>query len=216
MDDARESGQAWRKPFAMYDQDTSTWKTWPVSGREDSIELPVIWPHSGMTSGGIAYALAPLGQRITGIDGLRWPYRHGAPAFKTPTSNLASNGGARDPAERIAGGHGPTLDDQVCYLLPRVLPAPGEPFDWGRFADVVRRWERISGQPAPFPPSETGPRGGRRVTAHFCEWLMGLPRGWVTGVRGLNYAEQIRAIGNAVVPLQAYRIYRYLMKESKR
>lgn len=32
---------------------------------------------------------------------------------------------------------------------------------------------------------------------------MGLPEGWVTGVPGLKRREQLKAIGNGVVPQQA-------------
>jgi hypothetical protein len=38
--------------------------------------------------------------------------------FKTPTSQLAITGGGQHPDERRAGGHGPTLADEVEYLLP--------------------------------------------------------------------------------------------------
>jgi DNA (cytosine-5)-methyltransferase 1 len=33
--------------------------------------------------------------------------------------------------------------------------------------------------------------------------MMGLPDGWVTGVPGLNREQQMRALGNGVVPQQA-------------
>jgi hypothetical protein len=39
--------------------------------------------------------------------------------LKTPTAQLAVNGGSQDPVKRRAGGHGPTLADQVEWdLLP--------------------------------------------------------------------------------------------------
>jgi hypothetical protein len=39
--------------------------------------------------------------------------------LKTPTAQLAVNGGSQHPDKRRAGGHGPTLADQVeCGLLP--------------------------------------------------------------------------------------------------
>jgi hypothetical protein len=39
--------------------------------------------------------------------------------LKTPTAQLAVNGGSQHPDKRRAGGHGPTLADQVeCELLP--------------------------------------------------------------------------------------------------
>jgi len=33
--------------------------------------------------------------------------------------------------------------------------------------------------------------------------MMGLPEGWVTGVPGLTRAQQLKALGNGVVPQQA-------------
>jgi len=41
--------------------------------------------------------------------------------LKTPTAQLAVNGGSQDPEKRRAGGHGPTLADQVEHEL---LPTP--------------------------------------------------------------------------------------------
>lgn len=41
--------------------------------------------------------------------------------LKTPTRQLGVNGGSQDPAKRKAGGHGPTLDDEVSHLLPTVM-----------------------------------------------------------------------------------------------
>jgi DNA (cytosine-5)-methyltransferase 1 len=38
--------------------------------------------------------------------------------LKTPTSQLAENGGSQHPDKRKEGGHGPTLADEVEHLLP--------------------------------------------------------------------------------------------------
>ncbi len=38
--------------------------------------------------------------------------------LKTPTAQLAVNGGSQHPDKRRAGGHGPTLADQLEHLLP--------------------------------------------------------------------------------------------------
>jgi len=38
--------------------------------------------------------------------------------LKTPTSQLAVNGGSQHPDKRKAGGHGPTLADEIEQLLP--------------------------------------------------------------------------------------------------
>src|SRR5574343_278571 len=38
--------------------------------------------------------------------------------FRTPTAQLGVNGGSQHPDKRRAGGHGPTLADEVEHLLP--------------------------------------------------------------------------------------------------
>lgn len=50
-----------------------------------------------------------------------------------------------------------------------------------------------------FPYS---PNGGQHLSARFVEWVMGLPRGWVTGMWTLPRSAQIRILGNGVVPQQ--------------
>jgi len=41
------------------------------------------------------------------------------------------------------------------------------------------------------------------LNPEFASWMMGLPAGWVTGVPGLSRADQLKALGNGVVPQQA-------------
>jgi DNA (cytosine-5)-methyltransferase 1 len=72
---------------------------------------------------------------------------------------------------------------------------------WGRYEAAIRRWEAVTGRAAPYPV-ERGTRGQPRLAAKFSEWLMGLPRGFVTDL-GLPYGAQHRALGNGVVPQQA-------------
>lgn len=42
----------------------------------------------------------------------------GVPLLKTPTAQLVVNGGSQHPDKRRAGGHGPTLADEIEHLLP--------------------------------------------------------------------------------------------------
>ncbi len=104
----------------------------------------------------------------------------------------------------------------MVYLLPAVEEAELVQ-DWADFEPAIRRQEALSGRPAPLP-TETGPRGGRRLTARFAEWLMWLPDGWVTDVPDLvpkgrdPRAKQLHIIGNGVVPAQAYAAFKHLLE----
>lgn len=73
--------------------------------------------------------------------------------------------------------------------------------DFSDYAPAVARWEAVLGRHVP-PPTEIGPRGGVRLSSAFVEWMMGLPEGHVVG-RGLTRKEELRALGNGVVPGQA-------------
>lgn len=74
---------------------------------------------------------------------------------------------------------------------------------WGRYAHAIAQWEHVTGRPAPTPVllnDNTGPR----PSSAFVEWLMGLPAGWVTDpTLGLTPNQQITALGNGVMPIQA-------------
>jgi DNA (cytosine-5)-methyltransferase 1 len=45
---------------------------------------------------------------------------------------------------------------------------------------------------------------------------MGLPAGWVTGVPGLGRNQQLKLLGNGVVPAQAATALRYLLSVEAR
>lgn len=59
----------------------------------------------------------------------------GSSLLLTPTANLASNGGSQTPEKRRAGGHGPTLADQIeqhLFPTPRASDGPhGSPKQTG-------------------------------------------------------------------------------------
>ncbi|MGY3335939.1 DNA (cytosine-5)-methyltransferase 1 [Streptomyces filamentosus] len=83
---------------------------------------------------------------------------------------------------------------------------PGQPdADWSRFAPAIARWETVLGRRA---PGATDAR--RRLNPPFVEWLMGLPAGHVTDVPGLTRTQQLKALGNGVVPQQAEAALRLL------
>ncbi|OLT46472.1 hypothetical protein BJF85_16640 [Saccharomonospora sp. CUA-673] len=85
---------------------------------------------------------------------------------------------------------------------PQRDDAHGRVLDCGQYGPAVERWEHLTGRVAPAP-TEFGARGGAVLSPPFVEWLMGLPDGHVTDVPGLKRAEQLRLLGNGVVPQQA-------------
>jgi hypothetical protein len=107
------SGRMSRGPFARYDRDSCSWKTYQLSLFEDLPDASLTWPRSGTWDLGAAYEL-PMSVPLTAGSG-----SSSSPGLlRTPTAQLAVNGGSQHPDKRKAGGHGPTLADEVEYLLP--------------------------------------------------------------------------------------------------
>jgi len=75
--------------------------------------------------------------------------------LKTPTSQLAVNGGSQHPDKRKAGGHGPTLADEVEHLLPTptVVMNDGEqPVTWlARRERILAKGINGNGMGMPLP-----------------------------------------------------------------
>jgi DNA (cytosine-5)-methyltransferase 1 len=116
-------------------------------------------------------------------------------------------------------GHGPSLSVEAQRLMgtPTATSRPRSenyrrtvrslnpaelaqemPDTFGPYQAAVERWERVQGRPAPAPAADG------RLNPVFVEWLMGLDRGWVTGPDlGLSRTQQLKALGNGVVPQQA-------------
>lgn len=58
-----------------------------------------------------------------------------------------------------------------------------------------------------------GLSGSQRLSPRFVEWMMGLPDGHVTDPAiGLTRQEQLKALGNGVVPQQAELALRRLLR----
>lgn len=74
--------------------------------------------------------------------------------------------------------------------------------DWAEYEAAIRRQEHAFGRPAPLP-TEPGTKGQPRLSPAFVEWMMGLPAGHVTDVPGVSRNDQLKALGNGVVPQQA-------------
>ena len=84
-----------------------------------------------------------------------------------------------------------------------VVPDRGHLRRWGRYAPAIARWEHITGSSAPAPALLNEAKGPRPAP-EFVEWLMGLEAGWVTDpAHDLTGNQQLAALGNGVLPLQA-------------
>ncbi|WKX19369.1 DNA cytosine methyltransferase [Streptomyces sp. HUAS CX7] len=119
----------------------------------------------------------------------------------TPKASDGPHGG---PNQRDASGRY-YLPGQAVRLDGQWVAADGT--DYG---SAIRRWERVTGRPAPCP-TEPGARGNRRLSPAFAEWMMGLPAGWVTAVPDIPRREQLKILGNGVVPQQAHHAYGLLL-----
>lgn len=104
--------------------------------------------------------------------------------------------------------------------LPRevsFLPATesdAEPLSpWGRFTDAIARWEAVLGRPAP-EATVLSKHGNPRLSPLLPEWMIGQPKGWVTGVPGLSREDQFRLIGNGVCPQQGELALRLLLERT--
>ena len=107
------------------------------------------------------------------------------------------------PTPSVADGMGGHLtrsgDRSNELLLPGVAKAHQQA--WDQYAAAIARAEQAIGRPAP-PPTEIGPKGAARLSPRFVEFLMMLPEGWVTNVTGLTRNDQLKMLGNGVVPAQ--------------
>ena len=137
----------------------------------------------------------------TAGDGLDpWRRDPGTGAGAAGNDRLVASGD-RPRAERAAW-----LTGQAERVRDAVEPDLGHLRRWGGYAHAIARWEHITGRDAPAPALLNEAKGPRPAL-EFVEWLMSLPAGWVTDpVHGLTPNQQVTALGNGVLPLQALLI----------
>lgn len=108
------------------------------------------------------------------------------------------------------GGHERRGGARGHELLLNGMAKAGHLDRFGQYATSIARWEAVLGRPAPAPTEPTGKGGAHRLSPRFVEWLMGLPAGWVTET-DTTRNEQLKALGNGVVPQQAAAAIRHLL-----
>ena len=69
----QDSGGSWCEPFAWYDRNTSSWRTWQRSLVEEWETWSETWPRAGMIRNGIAYQRVPLVPITSEIGSGLWP-----------------------------------------------------------------------------------------------------------------------------------------------
>ena len=113
----------------------------------------------------------------------------------TPRANAANS----SSKQVEAGAPKSRIEDQVLTT------------NWGKFEPAIRRWQAITGRPAPEPTKPDGKEGNHRLSSKFTEWMMGLPDGWITG-HDLKRNDELKLAGNGVVPQQAELALRLLLE----
>lgn len=141
--------------------------------------------------------------------------RGGTPATDPEHDGHVAGEGGRSDGTAVASGAGREREQENHHGEPsRGHLADSEPgcvqANWGVYAPAIRRWEALRGT-APAPTELTA-KGKHRLNAAFAEWMMGLDPGHVTAVPGLTRNEQLKAIGNGVVPQQAIAALKHMLE----
>jgi DNA (cytosine-5)-methyltransferase 1 len=121
--------------------------------------------------------------------------------LRTPAASEAERGHQPPDVARARGGQ-VTLSGQASFD------------DWNKFGPAIEHWEKTTGLSAPEPTLPDGRDGNERLNPAFAEWMMGLPRGWITGC-GLSRKDELKACGNGVVPAQAELALSILLTDIK-
>ncbi len=152
----QDSTGRWFEPFAWYDPNSRSWKTWQNCWLTGWAEFSETWPRTGMTRNGIAFQLATLG-RPTGVHGFGSP-------LPTPTSSSGRSGAVRP----LDGGSGARAK------LKR-LATPTVSGNYNRQGSSETSGDGLITQlVSELGGSVTGKPSLRR----FVEWMMAYPMDW--------------------------------------
>ena len=88
------------------------------------------------------------------------------------------------------------VDQSVSGTTREIINGSNREINWGGYQNAITRWENLTRAcPMPFDKEN-------RLSPMFVEWMMGLPVGLVTDT-SLSRTQQLKALGNGVVPQQA-------------
>jgi DNA (cytosine-5)-methyltransferase 1 len=116
---------------------------------------------------------------------IAYPSSEGLQRSRDKTNDIA-NGVTFDPSSQFESHN-------------RQMPKLG-----GRF---IARFD----MPMQTPPDTLDERG--RVNPQFVEYMMGIPKGWVTDI-DISRSQQIKILGNGVVPQQAYHALQLMLGDT--
>jgi hypothetical protein len=111
------------KPIATWNPDLDCW----IASDDDteslfsvpSLVFSETFPVSGMTVAGTAYELPTSAPHTAGSGCSSSPT-----LLRTPNAYDGDRGGTQHPEKRLAGGHQPSLADQIEYLNQPYSPPP--------------------------------------------------------------------------------------------
>ena len=143
---------------------------------------------------------------IVGASDVGAPH-HRKRLFVFAYRNVADPGGKRHGGRQnvgMVGGMGTTpKSGRRETRAARQIVGDRGATNFGKYGPAVERWEKIIKRPAP-DPAEKNANGESQLSPRFVEWLMGIPEGWVTDpVIGITRNQQLKMLGNGVVPLSA-------------
>ena len=192
MEHGAVSSLSWPELLAMFDLDSSSWRTSQLCLFEGLTLFSGDWPRSGMTVNGIAYRLPVLALRTDAIgSGLlptptasdygtntsTRPNKRSHPSLQTmarqnlwptPTASDGRSSGSRNTSHSKAN-EGISLTDAVRQDqgAGRMVPTP----DANTWKGGNRRRQLTD------PSYGVTPDGGQ-LNPTWVEWLMGFPEGW--------------------------------------
>lgn len=188
--------------------------------------------HESSAGGGAAPDTAVDLRRHRSVAGRRG-FRQSPIGGATPHPDHAADDGERARSRPQVGDGGVTADASSARLgqhpgepsakeagpgsrdIPAGAGRPRPDRDWGPYRPAIERWEHVTGRLAPAPTNPDGRDGAHRLAPEFVEWMMGLPAGHVTSAP-ITRAQQLKALGNGVVPQQAALAVSVLLERIRR